>query len=81
MPNGGLFNLVCCPHYLFELLGWLGVALVFSHPLGITVLWMMVNYLFGRAHLTLKWYHNKAANGVINQPLPRAWKRILPYVF
>jgi hypothetical protein len=42
---------------------------------------MMVNYLFGRAHLTLKWYHGKAANGAIKQPLPRSWKRILPYVF
>ena len=42
---------------------------------------MMANYLLGRAHVTLKWYHGKAANGAIKQPLPRCWKRILPYVF
>jgi hypothetical protein len=56
VPTRGLFRFVCCPHYLFELVSWMGVALVFGHPLGITVFWMMLNYLCGRAHVTLKWY-------------------------
>merc|ERR1719201_2761662 len=27
-PTGGLFNLIATPHYLFELLAWLGIACV-----------------------------------------------------
>jgi hypothetical protein len=66
---------------LFELLGWCGVAVAFSHALGYTVLWMMCNYLFGRSHITLKWYHDKASGGVIKKPLPSGWKRIVPFIF
>ena len=81
VPAGALFSVVCCPHYLFELLGWCGVAVAFSHALGYTVLWMMCNYLLGRSHVTLKWYHDKASVGVIKKPLPSGWKRIVPFVF
>lgn len=28
LPDGGLFSLVACPHYLFEITSWLGFALV-----------------------------------------------------
>src|SRR5688572_8065793 len=28
LPQGGLFDLVDCPHYLFEILSWLGFAMV-----------------------------------------------------
>lgn len=30
LPSGGLFELIDCPHYLFEILSWLGFALVAS---------------------------------------------------
>jgi len=28
LPSGGLFNLIDCPHYLFEILSWVGFALL-----------------------------------------------------
>eukprot|EP01052_Picozoa_sp_SAG31_P039950 SAG31_NODE_5664_length_2395_cov_1.436847_1_plen_262_part_00 len=33
VPSGGLFELVAAPHYLFELIGWYGLALVAQHAM------------------------------------------------
>jgi len=30
-PRGGLFTYVATPHYLFELIGWLGIAIISNH--------------------------------------------------
>eukprot|EP01083_Nonionella_stella_P000162 481_1 len=56
IPVGGLFGLVWCPHYLFELVGWYGIAIV-SNTFNY---WLMAtcysSYLSGRAKSTEQWY-------------------------
>ncbi|OIV90621.1 hypothetical protein TanjilG_01702 [Lupinus angustifolius] len=75
IPKGGFFNLVICPHYLFELIGWYGVSLIcqtlysFSFSIGSTF------YLLGRSYATRKWYVSKF------EDFPNGVKAIIPFVF
>jgi steroid 5-alpha reductase family enzyme len=34
IPKGGLFELVICPHYLFEIMGFLGVSFIYVSDSG-----------------------------------------------
>lgn len=56
IPRGGLFSVVVCPHYLGELIAWLGIALVSRQPA--MYIWFLgeTAYLVVRSHNTLKWY-------------------------
>jgi len=48
-PRGGLFGYVATPHYLFELIGWLGIAIV-SHHINVYLTFAgMCSYLGGRS--------------------------------
>jgi hypothetical protein len=47
IPTGGLFGLVTCPHYLFEILAFFGFAMI-SQTL-----------YAGRSFATRKWYDSK----------------------
>ena len=76
-----MFGLVCCPHYFFEIASWAGVALVVNHFAAVVLVWTMSCYLFGRAHSTLGWYTEKAKQDKLDKPLPRGWKRIVPFLF
>ncbi|ONK74252.1 uncharacterized protein A4U43_C03F4350 [Asparagus officinalis] len=75
IPKGGLFGLVICPHYLFEIIGFCGVSLIaqtvysLSFTLGTTL------YLIGRSSATKKWYLSKFEN------FPREIKTLIPYIF
>ena len=75
IPKGGLFGLVICPHYLFEIVGFYGVSLIaqtiysFSFSLGTTF------YLTGRSSATRKWYLSKFEN------FPAQVKALIPYIF
>ncbi|KAL3523702.1 hypothetical protein ACH5RR_016536 [Cinchona calisaya] len=75
IPTGGLFNLVVCPHYLFEILGFLGISFIsqtlFSYVCGIGV----ALYLIGRSYVTRKWYISKFEN------FPKNVKALIPFVF
>lgn len=59
IPRGGLFTVIVCPHYLGELLAWLGLALV-SRQLAMYI-WFFgeTAYLLIRSRNTLKWYRAK----------------------
>ena len=48
-PNGGLFSFVAAPHYLFELVGWAGIAIVSDHLNVYLVVSGMTSYLAGRS--------------------------------
>lgn len=56
IPMGGLFGLVICPHFLFEIIGFLGISCIsqtlypFSFTLGSAL------YLMGRSYATRAWY-------------------------
>lgn len=75
IPHGGLFDLVICPHYLFEILGFIGLSCIsqtlyaFSFTVGST------SYLIGRSYATRKWYLSKF------EDFPKDVKALVPYVF
>lgn len=75
IPKGGLFDLVICPHYLFEIIEFLGISFIsqtlyaFSFTLG------TIFYLMGRSYATRKWYLSKFEN------FPEDVKALIPYLF
>ncbi|KAK9105105.1 hypothetical protein Scep_021949 [Stephania cephalantha] len=75
IPKGGMFNLVICPHYLFEILAFVGVSFIsqtvypFCFTIGTTF------YLLGRSYCTRKWYLSKFEN------FPKDVKALVPYIF
>ena len=58
-PHGGLFNRVAAPHYFFELLAWLGVAIVSNHLNAYLVFTSMGSYLCGRSVSQNRWNREK----------------------
>lgn len=76
-PQGGLFRYVAAPHYLFELLGWLGIAIVSQHGNAYLVLASMGSYLTGRAVAQNAWNRAKFTD----QHWPSTRKNIVPFVF
>ncbi|XP_022890931.1 steroid 5-alpha-reductase DET2-like [Olea europaea var. sylvestris] len=75
IPQGGLFSLVICPHYLFEIIGFLGISCIsqtlypFCFTLGTAL------YLMGRSCATRQWYQSKF------EDFPTHVKVLIPYVF
>ncbi|WRX12510.1 3-oxo-5-alpha-steroid 4-dehydrogenase [Theobroma cacao] len=68
IPRGGLFELVICPHYLFEILGFLGMSLI-SQTLGSAM------YLTCRSYVSRRWYLSKF------EDFPKQVKALIPYEF
>ena len=58
-PHGGLFDYVAAPHYLFELIGWLGIAMVAHHGNAFMVFGGMSSYLSGRSVSQNRWNREK----------------------
>ena len=76
-PRGGLFSFVATPHYLFELIGWLGIAIVSNHLNSYLVFASMTSYLFGRAVAQNEW--NRLKFDEKEWPLDR--KNMIPFIF
>ncbi|WOK99480.1 3-oxo-5-alpha-steroid 4-dehydrogenase 2-like [Canna indica] len=75
IPKGGLFGLVICPHYLFEVIGFMGISLISQTLFAFSVMVGTVFYLMGRSYATRKWYLSKFPN------FPKQVKALIPYVF
>lgn len=75
VPKGGLFGLVTCPHYLFELVAWLGIALISQEVHSFLVLASMSSYLAGRSVSQTRW----AQSNIKDYPKER--KNIVPLLF
>ncbi|KAF5470185.1 hypothetical protein F2P56_010714 [Juglans regia] len=75
VPKGGLFGLVICPHYLFEIISFLGISCIsqtlyaFSFTLGSAL------FLMGRSYATRRWYLSKF------EDFPQHVKALIPYIF
>lgn len=75
IPQGGLFNYAICPHYLFEILIFVGISCTSqtlyttSFTLGTTF------YLMGRSIATRRWYKPKFDD------FPNDIKALIPYIF
>ncbi|KAE9447976.1 hypothetical protein C3L33_20135, partial [Rhododendron williamsianum] len=75
LPKGGLFNLVLCPHYLFEIVAFWGIFFVSQTALSLSCAIGVALYLAGRSYVTRKWYLSKFEN------FPRQVKALVPFVF
>jgi len=76
LPCKGLFPLVACPHYFFELVSWAGVALGSRSLFGYLNLASMIHYLAGRSFATSRWYRTK-----FGSDYPAERRNIVPFVF
>lgn len=75
IPKGGLFNLVICPHYLFEILGFVGASCISQTLYALSFTAGTMIYLIGRSYATRKWYLSKF------EAFPRDVKSLIPYIF
>lgn len=74
IPRGGLFKHVICPHYLFEIITWLGIALLSRHLAAWLILLFVFDYLSARAIRTLAWYRERFKDFPIER------KAIFPFI-
>lgn len=75
VPQGGMFNLVSCPHYLGECLEWLGFAML-SWSLVAVVYALWVNLaLLAQARTVHRWYKSKFDD------YPDARRALIPFIF
>ncbi|CAN4114479.1 unnamed protein product [Withania somnifera] len=75
IPQGGLFNMVICPHYLFEILGFIGISFISQTPFSFCCAAGVALYLMARSYVTRKWYLSKFEN------FPKNVKALVPFVF
>ncbi|CAL0321205.1 unnamed protein product [Lupinus luteus] len=75
IPKGGLFEFVICPHYLFEIIGFVGVSFISQtlYPISFTI--GTTFYLMGRSYATRRWYLSKF------EDFPKNVKALIPFVF
>lgn len=76
VPTGALFDYVTMPHYFFEIVVWLGIAMVAQQLNALLVALGMSSYLSGRAVATTAWY--KARFG---KEWPARRKHLVPFLF
>jgi len=75
IPKGGLFELVICRHYLFEIMGFLGVSFISQTSYAFSFTLGTIFYLMGRSYATRKWYLSKF------EDFSEDVKALIPYVF
>eukprot|EP01084_Bolivina_argentea_P248454 415621_1 len=75
IPYGGVFRYVWCPHYLFEILSFIGMSVTSKHLNAYSITLLTSSYLCGRAMSTKEWYHQK-----FGQQCPER-KAIVPFLF
>lgn len=74
MPKTAWFEYAAAPHYFFELVEWLGIAVVAQHGNAYLVLTSMTSYLCGRAVAQNQWNEQKF-------PEWRNKYNMIPFVF
>lgn len=75
IPHGGWFDYATCPHYFFEILAWLGIALLSSHLYAVLALVSMSGYLISRSIKTRQWYLKRFSD------YPTKRKLMIPFIF
>ncbi|CAN6165209.1 unnamed protein product [Urochloa humidicola] len=74
IPRGGMFELVACPHYLFEIVGFFGLAMITQTAFALALAVGTAAYLGGRSWATRKWYAAKF------EEFPARIRALVPYV-
>jgi very-long-chain enoyl-CoA reductase len=75
IPQGGLFSLVACPHYLAEIVSWIGYAVMAGLPTAWGNVFIVTLYLGARSRATLRWYRDKLPGW------PAGRRALIPFVF
>lgn len=75
IPQGGLFDFAICPHYLFEILIFVGVSCTSQTLYAISFTLGTTLYLMGRSIATRRWYKSKFDD------FPKDIKALIPYIF
>lgn len=74
IPKGGLFEFVTCPHYLFEIIGFFGFAMISQTVYALAMASATAAYLIGRSFATRRWYESKF------EEFPTTIKALIPYI-
>lgn len=75
IPEKGMFKILICPHYFFELISWFSIAFISSFVDTYFIFYIMTFYLMGRSYRTKEWYLEKFPN------FPRNKKRVIPFLY
>ena len=75
IPQGGLFDLVICPHYLFEILGYVGISCISQTLYAFAFTIGTIFYLTGRSCATREWYITK-----FGDKFHKEVKALIPFV-
>jgi len=59
VPQGGLFGLLVCPHYVFEIIMFVGIAFMSQTWVGCATATLVFCYLTARTIKTKQWYMKK----------------------
>ena len=76
VPRGGLFEFVSCPHYLFEILTFVGAACMTQSMHTLLVVFWITCMLSGRAVSTTVWYVDH-----FGSKYPPSRRHIIPFLF
>ncbi|KAL4576686.1 hypothetical protein LXL04_012784 [Taraxacum kok-saghyz] len=76
IPKGGLFHLVICPHYMFEIVEFVGVSCICQTGFTCCFTLGTIFLLMGRSYATRKWYVTKFSGR-----FGRDVKALVPYLF
>ncbi|KAJ9540079.1 hypothetical protein OSB04_026585 [Centaurea solstitialis] len=76
IPKGGLFDLVICPHYLFEIIEFIGVSCIAQTLYALFFTLGTMFYLMGRSYATREWYRSK-----FGEKFHKDVKALFPYTF
>lgn len=74
IPQGGLFEFVVCPHYLFEIIDFVGLAFISQTAFGFCTATTVSLYLLGRSLSTREWYVKKF------EGFPSHRKALIPFL-
>ncbi|AED92234.1 steroid 5alpha-reductase-like protein [Arabidopsis thaliana] len=75
IPKGGLFDIIICPHYLFEILVFWSFFLISQTIYSFSFAMGTMLYLIGRSYATRTWYLSKFDD------FPKHIKALIPFVF
>jgi very-long-chain enoyl-CoA reductase len=74
IPASLVFQYIVCPHYLFEIIIWLGIFLLSRHLGALLIVGFVTGYLTARSLRTLKWYRERFPD------FPATRKAIVPFI-
>ena len=76
VPRGGLFEYIAALYYLFEIITWIGIAIVSQHLVNVFAVFAMLMYLAQRSKAQTEWNRTKLKD---KYPVDR--KHLITFIF